>query len=128
MARHESLTRISIVNAEFFAYHGVRADEKSLGGRFQIDVDLLYSATSAVVSDNINDTINYEEVLYLVNEIMSGEPYDLIETLAYDIANGLLERFAIARQATTRVRKLNVPIQQVMDYVEAEYTAIHENA
>ena len=128
MARHESLTRISIVNAEFFAYHGVRADEKSLGGRFQVDVDLLYSATSAVVSDNINDTINYEEVLYLVNEIISGEPYDLIETLAYDIANGLLERFAIARQVTTRVRKLNVPIQQVMDYVESEYTAIRENA
>lgn len=128
MARQESLTRISIVNAEFFAYHGVRPDEKSLGGRFQVDVDVMYNAKSAVVSDNINDTINYEEMLYMVNELMSGEPYDLIETLAYDIATGLLEKFAIARQVTTRVRKLNVPIQQVMDYVEAEYTAIHDVA
>jgi dihydroneopterin aldolase len=64
----------------------------------------------------------------VVNELMSSEPYDLIETLAYDIATGLLEKFAIARQVTTRVRKLNVPIQQVMDYVEAEYTAIHDVA
>jgi len=128
MARQESLTRISIVNAEFFAYHGVRPDEKALGGRFQVDVDVMYNAKSAVVSDNINDTINYEEVLFMVNELMSGEPYDLIETLAYDIATGLLEKFAAARQVTTRVRKLNVPIQQVMDYVEAEYTAMHDVA
>lgn len=128
MARQESLTRISIVNAEYFAYHGVRPDEKSLGGRYQVDVDLFYNATAAVVSDNVNDTINYEEVLFYINEVMAGEPHDLMETLSYDIATGLLDRFEPARQVTARVRKLNVPIQQVMDYVESEFTAVREHA
>jgi 7,8-dihydroneopterin aldolase/epimerase/oxygenase len=117
MARQESLTRISIVNAEYFAYHGVRPAEKSLGGRFQVDVDIFYNATSAVVSDNINDTVNYEEVLFFVNEVV-----------CYDIATGLLDRFEAARQVTARVRKLNVPIQQLMDYVESEFTAVREHA
>lgn len=128
MARPETLTRISIVNAEFFSYHGVRPAEKSMGGRFQVDVDVYYDATAAVVNDNVNDTINYEELLFLVNEVMAGESHDLIESLAYDISTGLLERFEIARQVSTRVRKLNVPIQQVLEYVEAEFTALREHA
>lgn len=126
MARHASLTRISIANAEFFAYHGVREEEHQLGGRFQVDIDLYYNATKAVVSDNINDTINYEEVLYVVTEHMNGEPYELIETLAHDIATALVDKFDAASQATVRVRKLNVPLQQILEYVEAEYSAVRE--
>lgn len=129
MSRSESLTRISINNAEYFAYHGVRPEERTLGGRYQVDIDIYYNATQAVVSDNINDTINYEEVLFLLNEYMNGsEPYELIETLAHDVATATLDRFDAARQVTVRVRKLNVPLQQVLDYVESEVTAFRDHA
>jgi len=129
MARQESLTRISISNAEYFAYHGVRPEERTLGGRYQVDLDLYYNATAAVVSDNINDTINYEEVLFVIGEHMNtDDPYELIETLAHDIASEILDRFAQARKATVRVRKLNVPIQQVLGFVEAEVTAARNEA
>ncbi|MBN9400836.1 MAG: dihydroneopterin aldolase ['Candidatus Kapabacteria' thiocyanatum] len=126
MARHVALTRLSISNAEFYAFHGVRNEEQQLGGRYQVDVDLFYNATQAVVSDNLNDTINYEEVLFIVNEHMNGEPYDLIETIAYDVATAILDRFGTIHQATVRVRKMNVPIQQIIDYVEAEYSVVRE--
>ncbi|MCU0329553.1 MAG: dihydroneopterin aldolase [Candidatus Kapabacteria bacterium] len=129
MARSESLTRISVRDAEYFAYHGVRSEERTLGGRYQVDVDLFFNATTAVVSDNINDTINYEEVLFIVGEHMNGEqPYELIETLSYDLATALLDRFNAARRVTVRVRKLNVPVQQILGHVEAEVTASRDDS
>lgn len=127
MKKHARNARLSIVNAEFFAFHGVRKEEQSLGGRYQIDVDVDYDASAAVVSDLLGDTINYEEILFRVNEHMSGEPYELIETMAYDIATTILEQFVQSHSVTVRVRKLNVPIQQVLDYVECEILASRDH-
>jgi len=122
------LARLSIENAEFYAFHGVRPEEQQLGGRYQVDVDIYYDARQAVVSDNLNDTVNYQEVLFLVNEHMNGdEPYALIETLAFDIASSAVERFDKIDHVTVRVRKLNVPVQHVLDHVEAEITVLREN-
>ncbi|NQW28981.1 MAG: dihydroneopterin aldolase [Ignavibacteria bacterium] len=122
MKKHAANTRLSLCNAEFYAFHGVREEERTMGGRYQVDVDIIYDASSAVVSDILTDTVNYEEILYIVNEHMSGEPCELIESLAYDIGTTIVERFLTVKHASVRVRKLNVPIQQVLDYVEAEIT------
>lgn len=115
-------TRISIVAAEYFAYHGARKEEHLLGGRYQVDADIDFDASAAVVSDDLSDTINYEEILFRISEHMNGEPYDLIETLAFDMASSIAEQFNRINAVTIRVRKLNVPIQEIMDCVECEVT------
>ncbi|MCO6466291.1 MAG: dihydroneopterin aldolase [Bradyrhizobiaceae bacterium] len=116
-------TRLVLSNIEYYAYHGVLSEERRNGSRYQVDCELEYDATTAVVSDDLSDALNYEEVLFRINEHMNGEPYELIETLCYDIATAILESFGQVRNVTVRVRKLHVPIQQVIDYVEAEITA-----
>ena len=116
-------TRLTITGAEYYGYHGVRKEERSLGGRYQVDVDIVYDASKAVISDDVSDTINYEEVLFRVREHMNGdEPYDLIETLTFDIASSIIDTFPVAQSVTVRVRKLTVPVQQVLDNVQAEIT------
>ncbi len=126
MKRQTALTRLSIDSAEYFAFHGVRDEERSLGGRFQVDVDAWYDTMKAVVSDDVSDTVNYEEILFLVNEYMNGEPCELIETLAFDISSAIMDRFDAVRQTTVRVRKYSVPIQQILSHVEAEITVVRE--
>lgn len=126
MKRFASDTKLTISNAEFFAYHGVRNEERTLGGRFQVDADLVYDATNAVVSDDISDALNYEDVLFVINEHMNGEPAELIETLSFDIASSILERFDRVHSVTVRVRKLNVPIQAIIGSVQAEVTLARE--
>ncbi len=116
-------TRLTITGAEYYGYHGVRKEERSLGGRYQVDVDIIYDASKAVMSDDVSDTLNYEEVLFRIREHMNGdEPYDLIETLTFDIASSIIDTFSIAQSVTVRVRKLTVPVQQVLDHVQAEIT------
>jgi dihydroneopterin aldolase len=114
MARKSSLTRVSIVNAEFFGHHGVREEEKALGGRYQVDADVYYDATIAALNDAITDAIDYEQLLYL------------IETLATDIASEILDRYEKVQQVTIRIRKLSLPIQTIIECVEAEYSAVRE--
>jgi dihydroneopterin aldolase len=127
MKRQSTLARISVANAEFFAFHGVREEERSLGGRYQVDVDVWFDPVKVSVSDDLGDTVNYEDLLFVVNEYMNGESCELIETLASDIASGILDRMEIVRQVTIRVRKLSVPIQQVLDHVETEITLVRES-
>lgn len=123
MNRFARTTRLSIHGAEYYGYHGVRNEERSLGGRYQVDVEIVYDASQAVMSDDVSDTINYEEVLYRVREHMNGdEPYDLIETLTFDIATSIMDTFDVAQSVTVRVRKLTVPVQQVLNHVQAEIT------
>jgi dihydroneopterin aldolase len=126
MKRNTALTRISVTNAEFYGYHGVREEERNLGGRYQVDIDVWCETVKAVVSYDISDSVNYEELLFIANEVMTGEPCELIETLAYDIGSGVMDRFSQVRQATIRVRKLSVPIQAIFDYVETEITITRE--
>lgn len=120
MNSNASETRLVLSNIEFYAYHGVLTEERRNGARYQVDCEVEYDATKAVVSDDLSDALNYEELLFRINEYMNGEPYDLIETLAYDIATAIVESFNQVNTATIRVRKLHVPLQQILDYVEAE--------
>lgn len=122
MSRIVSPTRISISNAQFYGYHGVRTEEQAIGGQFQVDLDVLYDATGAILKDDVNISVNYEELLFCISEIMNNESYNLIETVANEILVAIFEKFEIIIEATVRVRKLNVPIRTILDYVETEQT------
>lgn len=127
MKRNTALTRISIKNAEFYGYHGVLKEERSLGGRYQVDIDVWCDTVKAFVSDDISDSLNYQELLYIANEVMTAEPCALIETVAYDIGSGVMDRFPQVKKTTIRVRKLTVPIQGIFDYTETETTITRED-
>jgi dihydroneopterin aldolase len=115
------LTRLSIVNAEYYAYHGVKEEEKKLGGKYEVDLDLYYDSTTAVISDDVKDTVNYEEALYCVSEVIAGtENYNLVETICNEILNMLMDKFNDLEMATVRVRKFSVPLRRVIGYIEAE--------
>lgn len=117
-----SLMRLSINSAEYYAYHGVKSEELTLGGKYQIDLDLYYKATEAVINDDVNSALNYEEAMFCIEDVINGESCNLIETIANDILNLAMEKFPVLEKATVRVRKINVPIHRVVAYVEAEQT------
>jgi dihydroneopterin aldolase len=118
-----SLTRLSIVNAEYYAYHGVKSEEKKLGGKYEVDLDLYYDAKAAQLNDDVQDALNYEEAMFCISEVITGsDSYNLVETICSDILTMLMEKFKNLQKATVRVRKLNVPMRRVIGYIEAEQT------
>ncbi len=118
--KETSLMKLSIKSAEFYAYHGVKSEEQSLGGKYEIDLDMYYKATEAVVNDDVQDALNYEEAMYCIEEVINSDPYHLVETIANEILNLAMEKFPQLIKATVRVRKMSVPIRRVVKYIEAE--------
>ena len=118
----KTLTKLSIANATFYAYHGVERSEKQLGGKYEVDLDLWYNALHAITHDTIAQAVNYQNVLFLVSDIIENENFNLIETLAYRILTNIMKQFPAIEKTTTRIRKCNAPIRHVIDYVAVEQT------
>jgi dihydroneopterin aldolase len=122
----KSLTKLTIKNLDIFAFHGVKEEENKLGGRFQIDVELSYDATEAAIQDNLSKALNYENLLYEINEICSNESFKLIETLTLEILKSIVENHPIVEKVTVKVRKYNIPFKGILEYIESEQTFISE--
>src|SRR3989338_2775883 len=109
MARRQSMDVILMKNAVFYAYHGVLSDEQTLGGKFEVDVDLHCDLARGARSDNLRQTVNYERVYESINQLVLGKKYYLIEALAETIADGLLREFRKVTTVIVRVRKPSAP-------------------
>lgn len=117
---------IKIKNATFYAYHGALKEEQSIGGKFSVDVEMHTDFKEAAERDDLSKTINYHKVYEYINEIVHSKKYYLIETLSTVIAESLLKRFERIDKVVVRVRKNNVPIGGVLDYVEAEVVKVRD--
>ena len=111
---------IRLHNAVFYGYHGNHHEERHLGGRFHIDVELETDVTEAAERDSLEHTINYEAVYTLIQDIVTKETFRLIEALGRRIVLAILETFPTVHAVSIRVRKPGVPIKGVIDYVEVE--------
>jgi dihydroneopterin aldolase len=113
-------TIIRLRNASFYAYHGVQDDEQSLGGKFEIDVEVHADLLAAMQGDQLRRTVDYEALYALVRECVTEKKYFLIEALAHAIATKALGAFPVIDEVVVRVRKPHPPVKGVVDYAEAE--------
>jgi len=93
----------------FYGFHGVNPEERALGQRFSVDVDLERDLSLAGVSDRLDDTVDYTKVYLSVREIIQGLPRNLLEALAVDIADMILDRFRV-EAVKVRVEKTRLVI------------------
>lgn len=114
-----TMDRILMQGLEFYAYHGVMQEEKTLGQRFIIDLSLALDLREAGQQDNLTKTVNYGEVYATVREIVTGNKFDLIEALAEHLAREILGRYRV-NSVTVKIRKPQAPIPGIFDYVGVE--------
>ena len=110
---------IKLKNMQFFGYHGVYDHEKELGAPFEVDVEISKPFSEAASTDDIDQTVNYDAVYKLVQDAVTNVRYNLIETLANKIANGIIDNFEVEK-VLVRVRKPKVQINGILDTVEVE--------
>jgi len=113
--------KVALENIRLYGYHGASANERELGQRFEIDVEITADLSEAVASDSMAKTVDYEKVYRLVESEVVEEKYHLLETMADKIARDLLAEFR-AEQVLVRIRKPSVPIAGSIDHVEVEVT------
>ncbi|MDA8234820.1 MAG: dihydroneopterin aldolase [Clostridia bacterium] len=111
--------KIILKGMEFYGYHGVLPEEKRLGQRFVIDLELYRDLQEAGLTDDLRYTINYAEVYQLVEKLVAGENYDLVEALAEGIGARILENFPV-EGVLVRVQKPQAPIPGKFSWVGVE--------
>lgn len=111
---------IRIKKASFYAYHGVLSEEQSVGGKFEADVDIYTDFKHAAETDSLKDTINYHQVYKFVHQLVLEKKYRLLETLALNIVEALMNKYPEIRKVAFRIRKNNPPMGGVVDCVEVE--------
>ncbi|MFT4037906.1 MAG: dihydroneopterin aldolase [Thermomicrobiales bacterium] len=102
---------IHLDGMRFYGYHGVHPEERKLGQRFRVDVALGVDLRPAGRSDDLTQTVSYSAAWTEVRRIVEGEPRNLIEAVAEEIAATLLALDARIAWARVRVAKLEVPIR-----------------
>lgn len=102
------LDRIIIKRINCYGYHGVLLEEQTLGQEFQINLELGIDLTDHR-EDSIDAVADYRKAIAVVEEVMDGEPKQLLETLATLIAAKLLNLKGITEVAV-EVCKPNPPI------------------
>src|SRR5215218_675154 len=79
--------RIAIRGLTAYAHHGVYAFERRQGQTFRVDAVLEVDIRPAAESDDLEKTVNYAELAKQLYGTLSGEPVDLLETLAQRLAD-----------------------------------------
>lgn len=102
--------RICLNEMVFYGYHGVLPEERALGQRYVVDVEIGSDLQEAGQADDLSRTVNYVEVYRTVEGILTGPSCQLIETLAERIAAEILQRFDRVDCVEVRVRKPAPPI------------------
>ena len=93
----------------FHAFHGVMPQERLTGNDYRVDLKIDFPLEKAVGSDDVNDTLNYATVYTAVKEEIDV-PTQLIERVAYRIADRLFRTFKTINEVEIKVEKCNPPM------------------
>ena len=116
------MDKIIIENLELIAEHGVFKEEKFLGQKFIISVEMTTDTREAGKTGNLNASTHYGFVADDIEKIFTSESFDLIETCAEKIAEMILTKYPLISEVKVTVKKPWAPIRKHFDFVAVEIT------
>lgn len=117
--------RVGIEGIQFYAYHGYRSEENTLGQRFELSVQAYLDLSVAGHSDTLEDTLNYQALHLCVTEWVTKHRFRLLERLVDGLADEIFQSFPLVSALKLCIRKLNPPIPHFFGHVEVEITRVH---
>lgn len=102
-------SKIYLRNVRFHAFHGVLPQEGIVGNDYLVNLVLDYDFSSAMKTDELQETLNYAEVYQKVREEMAV-PSKLLEHVAGRIAHRLFSDFPEIQKLQLSITKVNPPM------------------
>ncbi len=105
--------KIILRGCQFHGKHGVSPEERAVGGRVIVDIEVEYDLAQAGATDDLKNTINYSSLFKTVRSQVEDQSFNLLESLAFKIAEAILARFP-ATAVNVSVRKQPPPIHGIV--------------
>jgi dihydroneopterin aldolase len=122
-----STVEVEVQGLSIYTHHGVSDAEQEVGQRLVLDVSLDLPETDAVLTDRIEDTVNYSEVCDIVTLAATERSYRTLERLCHVIAERLMERFE-CETIQVRAAKPEPPIPLAVEEVAVQVELARELA
>lgn len=103
-----SLSKITIADLEVFYRVGVTDAERAQPQRLLLTLEMQADIASAAQTDQIERTINYQEVVNRLLQFGENRSWNLIETLASNIADFVLAEYR-PHSVAIEVKKFVIP-------------------
>ena len=102
--------RIIMEGMQFYGFHGVNVEERSLGQSYVVDLAVEIDLGVSGRSDRLEDTVSYTYLYRSVQKVLEGESKNLLEATAEAVAGRILEEFPVDA-VQVRVKKPRPPIK-----------------
>jgi dihydroneopterin aldolase len=121
----ESTVEVELRGLSIFTHHGVTDAEQEVGQRLEFDLSLDVPDCDAVLTDRLEDTIDYAEVSDIVALAATERSYRTLERLCHVLGERLMERFG-CESVRVRAAKPEPPLPVAVDEVAVE--VVHDRA
>ena len=118
---------VEIRGLSIYTHHGVTEAEQEIGQRLEIDVSFDVPDCDAVLTDRLEDTVDYAEVCDIVALGATERSYKTLERLCHVIAERLMERFA-CESVRVRAAKPEPPLPIAVEQVAVEVVHVREDS
>jgi 7,8-dihydroneopterin aldolase/epimerase/oxygenase len=120
---HESAVDVEIRGLSIHTHHGVTEAEREVGQRLLLDVSFDVPSCDAVLTDRLEDTIDYSEACDIIALAATERSYKTLERVAQVIGERLAERFG-CESVRVRAAKPEPPLPLALEEVAVE--VVHE--
>lgn len=114
------MDKMYIKDLEVYAFHGVNQEEKNMGQRFLLSVELNINLREAGMTDDLGKTVNYAELCHNIEKEFTKEKYDLIEKSTEELAKYILCNYDKVEGVKLLVKKPWAPIGKPLSYAAVE--------
>lgn len=114
------MDKIYINNLEFIGFHGVFPEEKKLGQKFLVSLELIVDTREAGKTGDLTKSVHYGLVAQDVERVFLEKSIDLIETCAENIAEMVLKKYELVKEIKVTVKKPWAPLQMHFENVAVE--------
>ena len=117
--RAEPTLTVEVTGLSLFTRHGVTEAERELGQRLLIDLSIVLADCDAMITDRVEDTVDYADACEQVALAAQERSYKTLERLSAAIAQRLMDRYS-AESVRVKVTKPEPPIPLPVEEVSVE--------
>jgi dihydroneopterin aldolase len=115
----EPSVRVEITGLSLYTHHGVEEAERAVGQRLVFDLSFEVGDCDAIVTDRVEDTVDYADVCQQVALAAQERSYKTLERLCSAVADRMIDRYR-AEAVTVRASKPEPPIALPVEEVSVE--------
>jgi dihydroneopterin aldolase len=115
----EASVEIELHGLSIYTHHGVSEAEQEVGQRLEFDISFDVPDCDAVLTDRLEDTVDYSQVCDIVALAATERSYRTLERLAQVVGERLMERYG-CESVRVRAAKPEPPLPLAIQEIAVE--------